>query len=71
LQPVLAGLAMGLLLSLSLRRLIAGLLYQVAPADPWVFATVAVGIMLIAILSSGVPLLRALRIDPAVALRIE
>lgn len=71
LHPVAAGLALGLLMSLALRQLVAELLYQVAPADPWVLATVAIATASAALLSCGVPLLRALRIDPAIALRMD
>lgn len=71
LQPVMTGLAIGLAAALTLSRLVAGLLYQVEPADPWVFASVAMVVACAALASCGLPLLRALRVDPVVALRCE
>lgn len=71
LQPVTAGLAIGIAGALALSRLAAGLLYQVKPADPWVFASVAIVVAGAALASCGLPLRRALRVDPAVALRCE
>jgi hypothetical protein len=71
LQPVMTGLAIGLAAALALSRLVAGLLYQVEPADPWVFASVAMVVACAALGSCGLPLLRALRVDPVVALRCE
>jgi len=70
-QPVMAGLAIGLAAALALSRFVAGLLYQVEPADPWVFASVAIIITCAALGSCGLPLRRALRVDPVVALRYE
>jgi ABC-type antimicrobial peptide transport system permease subunit len=71
LQPVVAGLAIGIAAALALSHFVAGLLYQVEPADPWVFASVAIIIACAALGSCGLPLRRALRVDPVVALRCE
>jgi predicted permease len=71
LQPVIAGLVIGLAAALALSRFVAGLLYQVEPADPWVFASVAMIVTCAALASCGLPLRRALRVDPVVALRCE
>jgi putative ABC transport system permease protein len=70
-QPVMVGLAIGLAAALALSRFISGLLYQVEPADPRVFASVALLIVCAALASCGLPLRRALRVDPVVALRYE
>jgi putative ABC transport system permease protein len=71
LQPVMVGLAAGIAASLALSRFVAGLLYQVEAADPWVFASVAIIVTCAALGSCGLPLRRALRVDPVVALRCE
>ena len=71
LQPVMVGLVIGLAAALALSRFVAGLLYQVEPADPWVFASVAAIVAGAALGSCGLPLRRALRVDPVVALRSE
>jgi putative ABC transport system permease protein len=71
LAPVTAGLLLGLVVTLALRQFVAGLLYQVAPTDPWVLATVAIVTAGGALAACTIPLLRALRIDPMIAIRYE
>jgi putative ABC transport system permease protein len=70
-QLVIAGLILGLAAALALSRFVAGLLYQVAPADPWVLASVAIVVACAALASCGLPLRRALRVDPVIALRCD
>jgi predicted permease len=67
----LIGLSCGLLLALGLTRLLAGLLYGVSPADPVVFGSVTVIIILSAALGAWIPVRRAARVDPMDALRAE
>ena len=63
------GLAVGILGSMILTHLIQSLLYDVSGADPIALLT-AVGVLgLAAFLACLVPALRAIRIDPMVALR--
>jgi len=67
----LVGLGAGLLLGLSIARLIASLFYGVSPIDP---ISVAVTIFLLALsslLAGWFPAWRAARIDPMEALRYE
>ena len=71
LTPALVGLAAGTAGALALSRLLGAELYEVSPKDPVVFAGVAVVLILVAILASGVPARRAARVDPAIALRSE
>jgi ABC-type antimicrobial peptide transport system permease subunit len=66
-----AGLALGLLFSVGLGRLLRGLLFGVEPADLPTYAVVAVGLGAVALLASVVPALRAARVDPMTILRIE
>jgi predicted permease len=64
-----AGLAAGILGSLILTRLIQSLLYGVSGTDPVAVLT-AIGVLgLAAFLACVVPALRAIRIDPMIALR--
>jgi putative ABC transport system permease protein len=65
------GIAVGLVASLALTRLLAGMLYDVAPYDPVTFAAVAIGLGLIAVVASCVPAWRAQAVDPIVALRAD
>jgi putative ABC transport system permease protein len=64
-----AGAALGLAVSLALGRTLAGLLYGVGPRDPWTLGGVSALLVLVALVAAYVPARRALRIDPAEALR--
>ncbi len=63
------GILAGLLLAAVTAPMIATLLYGVHPIDPLVFLSVPVLFLLVAFLASSIPALRALRVDPIVALR--
>jgi predicted permease len=63
------GIGLGVAASWVLSRLMAGLLYGVAPHDPATFAGSAVGLGLVALLASYLPARRAARIDPLTVLR--
>jgi predicted permease len=65
------GIAAGLLASFATTRLMAALLFGVAPADPLTFGAVALLLAGIAIIASLVPVTRAARVDPMEALRRE
>jgi len=70
-MPVLIGLAAGLVASLALGRLSAGLLFGVPPHDPATLAAAAAVLTTAALLACALPAWRAARIDPAQALRDE
>jgi predicted permease len=65
------GCAIGLVLALAARNVLASVVYQSSASDPQVLASVFAAIALLGVLSTWVPTRRALRIDPTVALRYE
>ena len=65
------GLAVGLAGAIGLSRLIAAFLFGVTATDPATYAAVAVVLLLTAVFASYLPGRRAMRVDPAVALRQE
>lgn len=70
-SPVLAGIALGLGGAWIVSRSLAGLLYEVTPTDPWVYAAVACLLALAGVAAMLVPARRAVRVDPMTALRSE
>ena len=68
---VLAGVAIGLLASLALTRLMKGLLFSISVTDPITFVVISLLMTLIALLACVVPARRATKVDPLVALRYE
>ena len=65
------GLTIGFGASIGLTQLISSQLWGVQATDPLTFALVILGLGAVALLACYVPARRALRVDPAVALRIE
>jgi len=70
-RPVVLGLAIGLLVSLALSRVIASQLWGISPYDPATLATVVVVLLVTGLVACWVPARRATRVDPLVALRYE
>jgi putative ABC transport system permease protein len=64
------GTVCGLVASVAVTRAIAGLLYDVSPLDPIVFAGVSLVLAGAGFVASLIPALRATRVDPIVALRV-
>jgi predicted permease len=69
--PVLVGLAVGLIASLSLARLMAALLFEIRPTDPVTYLAVAAVLGGAALLACYLPARQALGVDVVSALRKE
>jgi putative ABC transport system permease protein len=68
---VMIGLGLGLLISITVARTMAGFLYRVTPWSGEIFAAATVVLIASALFAAWLPARRAARIDPATALRIE
>jgi putative ABC transport system permease protein len=70
-RTALLGIGLGLAGALGISRLMAGLLFEIAPSDPTTYFGVTLILSVTALGSCYLPALRALRVDPAVTLREE
>jgi predicted permease len=70
-RPVVAGVLGGLALSLLSGVLLRRFLFGLSPVDPVSYAIVSGVLLVAAIAATAVPVRRALRVDPAIALRAE
>lgn len=68
---VAAGSVLGFMLALAAGQVLASVVYEASPRDPWVLTSVFVGTALISAIASWVPARRATKVDPMVALRHE
>jgi putative ABC transport system permease protein len=71
LAVVAAGLAVGILVAMAATRYLEESLYGVSPTDPATFMAVVGLLVIVALAAQGIPIVRAMRVDPAVALRQE
>ena len=71
LRLILAGVAAGLLASVLLTRLLAGLLFEVGPLDPATFAVTTIALLAIAALAAYIPARRSMSMAPVEALRTD
>jgi len=65
------GVTIGLVAAFALRGVVKQLLYGIQPSDPLTFIVVPIVLVVVALLASLIPALRATRVDPAVAMRAE
>ncbi|HSO75975.1 MAG TPA: ABC transporter permease [Blastocatellia bacterium] len=71
LMLTLVGVAIGLGSALMVTRVMTSLLYDVSATDPLTFGLIAVLLSGVALAASLIPVRRALKVDPMVALRYE
>ena len=69
--PVAVGLGAGLVASLAMSRILAGMLFGVEATDPWTLGAVVAIIAVVAAVATHLPARRASRMDPMLALRDE
>jgi predicted permease len=67
----LAGAAFGVMLAVWGTDLLSSLLFGVSQGDPLVYGVAAAGLLLVGVLASLVPAVRATRVDPASVLRAD
>ena len=67
----LLGILIGLPLAFAIAQLIAGLLFDVSPADPLIYASITTLFLIVAFLACLIPARRAMKVDPMTALRCE
>ncbi len=65
------GLFVGLGAAFVLTRVMTSLLYGISATDPLTFASISLVLLVVAVLASYIPALRATRIDPMAALRAQ
>jgi ABC-type antimicrobial peptide transport system permease subunit len=67
----LIGTLAGLGIGAGVARVMSGLLYEVSPSDPYIFAAAAIVLLLAGLAASLVPALKAATLQPLIALRHE
>jgi putative ABC transport system permease protein len=71
LKLAVAGVVVGVILALPLMRLLAALLFGVTASDPATFLIVSTALIVVAAVACYLPASRAIKLDPAKALRID
>ena len=66
-----SGILAGLVGAFAAARLLSTLLFDIPARDPVTFATIGGAVTLVALAASAIPALRAVRIDPTIAMRVE
>jgi putative ABC transport system permease protein len=67
----LAGLVLGLAVSIVLTRVLSALLFEVTPTDPVIFGAIPLGLAAVAFAATYLPARRAARVDPILLLRAQ
>src|SRR5262249_45455475 len=65
------GILVGLTLAFALSQAISSLLFGISSADPLIFVTIPILFTGVALVACCFPALKAARVDPAIALRVE
>jgi len=65
------GIVLGVAGAMLVTRFIEGMLYGVEPTDPTTFVVLSAAVLAVAALAALLPAVRAMRVDPMVALRSE
>jgi putative ABC transport system permease protein len=65
------GVACGIAGAVALTRVLVSQLFEVNPLDPLTYAVVSFGLITAAVMASYIPAMRAVRVDPTEALRVE
>jgi ABC-type lipoprotein release transport system permease subunit len=65
------GVVIGWTAAFVLARVLSSMLFEVPPRDPIAFVAAPLLLIAVAALASMAPALRASRVDPSVALRVE
>lgn len=65
------GIGVGLVVAFGVTRVMESLLYEVRARDPLTFVAVPIALALVTLLASVLPALRATRVSPVTALRME
>jgi putative ABC transport system permease protein len=65
------GVALGLLAAVPLSRLMQSMLYGVSPVDPATYVAVGLSLIVVALVASLIPAIRAAAVEPGRALRID
>ena len=65
------GLGLGLMVSLAFNRLLQSQLFSVSSSDPATYAAASIILIAVALSACLIPARRAMRVDPAIALRHE
>ena len=71
LRPAFVGLALGLVASAGVTRVVQSMLYQTRALDPMVFVGVTAALLMVAAVACLLPAWRSSRLDPMKALRAE
>jgi putative ABC transport system permease protein len=57
-------------LSIAGGGIVASLVYGIKPTDIITYASVSIGVLLVAMMASWIPASRAARVDPTIAMRV-
>jgi putative ABC transport system permease protein len=71
LKPVAAGLAVGIVASFALTRALDRLVYGISTTDPATFISLPLVLAVVAFIAAMLPAMRATRVDPLEALRVD